>query len=298
MERKCVVRKLEYNVTHHCNLKCDHCDHLSPFFGPKDAAFNGSISLKELQKQISVLGRHIHADQFLILGGEPLLQKDILKFLSIVRDSKIADKVVLVTNGFLLNRQPDELFRLVDKITISFYPSQPLKQEELDRAQKRCAESSVELEVFRQPKFSMSVAGIKNDDARLVEGIFNTCTVAWTQRCYALHDGHVYRCSRAPFLGYKLYKVGAVDHDFSKEDGLRVEDTEDFSLKAEEYFNSSTPLKSCSYCLGSVGKRVKHRQLGKNEIQDEAWARHSIAESIDRVKAFRKLALWRMFGIR
>jgi len=298
MGYKCSVHKLEYNVTHHCNLKCDHCDHLSPFFGPKDAEFNRSISLPEFEKHIGVLSRHIHSEEFLILGGEPLLHKNVLEFLKLVKDSKICDKTVLVTNGFLLGNQDDELFRLVDKITISFYPSQPLKQEAIDKARERCQEHSVELEIFDQPKFSMSIVGIKNEDARLVDGIFNTCTVAWTQRCYALHDGYVYRCSRAPFIAYKLQRQGLIPHDFSKEDGLKLEDTDDFGAKAEEYFNRTTPLKSCSWCLGSVGKRVQHRQLSKTEINDEVWARHSIDESIDRVKAFRRIAMWRWFKVR
>jgi organic radical activating enzyme len=298
MGYKCSVHKLEYNVTHHCNLKCDHCDHLSPFFGPKDDEFNSSISVTAFEKQIEILGRHVHAEEFLILGGEPLLHKNVLDFLRLVKASKIADKTVLVTNGFLLPNQPDELFEIVDKITISFYPSLPLKKEMIDKAREKCEQHSVELEIFDQPKFSMSIVGIKNEDSRLVEGIFNTCTVAWTQRCYALHDGYVYRCSRAPFIAYKLQKVGAVAKDFSKEDGLKLEDSEDFGARAEEYFNRTTPLQSCSYCLGSVGKRVKHRQLSKTEIQDEVWARHSIGDSLDRVKAYRRIAMWRWLKIR
>jgi hypothetical protein len=298
MGQKCFVHKLEYNVTHHCNLKCDHCDHLSPFFGPKDTEFNNSISLENFEKQIGILARHVHSEEFLILGGEPLLHKNCLDFLKLVKVSQIADKTVLVTNGFLLPNQPDELFEIVDKITISFYPSLPLKPEMIEKAREKCREHSVELEIFDQPKFSMSIVGVKNEDARLVEGIFNTCTVAWTQRCYALHDGYVYRCSRAPFIAYKLSKVGAVAKDFSKEDGLKLDDADDFGARAEEYFNRTTPLKSCSYCVGSVGKRVQHRQLGKEEIRDEVWARHSIGESIDRVKAFRRIAVWRWFKIR
>ena len=94
MGYKCVVRKLEYNVTHHCNLKCDHCDHLSPFFGPKDAEFNSSISLVEFEKQIGILSRYVHTEEFLILGGEPLLHKNILEFLKLLRARKIADKIV------------------------------------------------------------------------------------------------------------------------------------------------------------------------------------------------------------
>jgi len=298
MPHKCLVHKLEYNVAYHCNLRCDHCDHLSPFFTPKEGEFNSSISLADFEKQIAILSRHVHGEEFLILGGEPLLNKQILEYLRAVKQSGIADKTVLVTNGFLLPVQNDELYKTVDKITISFYPSLPLKKEVIDAARERCEKYSVELEIHDQPKFSMSIVGIKNEDKKLVDGIFNTCTVAWTQRCYALHDGYVYRCSRAPFIAYKLLKQGIVPTDFSKEDGLKLEDADDFGARAEEYFNRTTPLKSCSYCLGSVGKRVEHRQLSKEEIKDESWARHSISDSLDRMKAFRRITMWRWLKVR
>ena len=138
MGYKCQVHKLEYNVAHHCNLKCDHCDHLSPFFGPKDDAFNTSISLEAFDQQLAVLSRHVHSEEFLILGGEPLLHKNCLRFFKAVKASGITDKAVLVTNGFLLDKQGDELFDVLDKITISFYPSLPLKQEAIDKARQRC----------------------------------------------------------------------------------------------------------------------------------------------------------------
>ena len=298
MVDKYSIRKLEYNTTHHCNLRCDSCDHLSPFFGPKDVKFDSSISLVEFNKQLDILSRYVCADELLIVGGEPLLRENILEFMKSVRRSNIAKKTVLVTNGFLLHKQNDELFDLVDKITISLYPSMPLRKDLVEQARARCARHSVELELFVQPKFSMSIVGIKTENATLVDGIFNTCHLAWTQRCYALHDGYVYRCSRAPFIGYKLYSVGLVERDFSKDDGLKVEDSEDFGARIAVYFNRPTALKSCAYCLGSVGKRIQHRQLSKTEIQDEAWATHSIDDSIDRAMAFRKLTMWRWLKVR
>ena len=112
--QKCLVHKLEYNVAYHCNLRCDHCDHLSPFFSPKDDEFNASISLETFEKQLAILSRHIHGEEFLILGGEPLLHKNCVDFLRLVKQSGIADKTVLVTNGFLLPVQKDELFKTVD----------------------------------------------------------------------------------------------------------------------------------------------------------------------------------------
>src|SRR5512146_3357781 len=67
MPQKCLVHKLEYNVAYHCNLRCDHCDHLSPFFSPREGEFNSSISLEDFEKQIAILSRHVHGEEFLLL---------------------------------------------------------------------------------------------------------------------------------------------------------------------------------------------------------------------------------------
>jgi hypothetical protein len=79
---------------------------------------------------------------------------------------------------------------------------------------------------------------------------------------------------------------------------LKLEDSSDFAERAQAYFESSTPLNACSYCLGSVGKRVKHRQMTQDEIDGQVWGQRTIADSIDRWKAFRKFNLWRILGIR
>ena len=292
------VQKIEYNVAHHCNLRCDHCDHLSPFFSARDADFNQSISPENFARQLLMLAPHLHTENFLILGGEPLLQKRILEFLNSLRESRIADRIILVTNGFLLLQQPDELFQSVHKIMISHYTSRPLADETIAKIRARCEAAGVELEIVRQPRFSMSVAGVKNSDSKQVNAIFQTCTVAWKQRCYTIHDGYLFSCSRAPFLGYMLHRQGLVERDFHKEDGLKLEDSSDFAERAQAYFESSTPLNACSYCLGSVGKRVKHRQMTQDEIDGQVWGQRTIADSIDRWKAFRKFNLWRILGIR
>lgn len=292
------VQKLEYNVAHNCNLRCDHCDHLSPFFTGKDADYNQSISPENFAQQLAILAPYIHTERFLILGGEPLLQKRILEFLAHLRESRIADKIVLVTNGFLLPQQPDELFKRVDKITISHYASRPVPEETIEKTRARCEAAGVELEIFYQPRFTMSVVGEKNTDTRQVDAIFQTCYAAWTQRCHSIQDGYIYRCSRAPFIGYRLHQQGLVDRDFHKEDGLKLEATENFGERLRAYLESTTPLKSCSYCLGSVGRRIEHRQLTKEEIDAQAWGLHTIASSIDPWKAFRKFSLWRLFGVR
>ena len=297
-KKKYSIKKLEYNVTHSCNLKCDFCDHLSPFFGKQDAEFESSISVERFRADMESLARYISVHQFLILGGEPLMNKSVVEYIRVAKETRIAEEVALVTNGFLLVAQPDELFELLDKIMITVYPSARLKDVTIEKIRERCKQHSVELEINHKPKFMMSILGSKNEDDKLVKNIFDTCSVAWKNRCFALHDGYLYRCSRAPFIAYKLKRQGLVDNDFSKQDGLKVEASEEFGEKIKAYVTSEAPLKSCSFCLGSVGKQVEHRQLLPDDIEAENWTQYGLDESIDHGRYYKKLAMLRLFGHR
>lgn len=163
---------------------------------------------------------------------------------------------------------------------------------------ERCKACGTELEIVRQTRFSMSVVGGKNSNSRQVKAIFQTCVLAWSQQCFTIHSGYIFRCSRAPFIGYRLQQQAIIPNDFRSEDGLKLEICSDFAERARKYFESSTPLKSCSYCLGCVGKRVEHRQMNKDDVESQAWSRRTVTGSIDEWKAFRKFNMWRFLGIR
>jgi organic radical activating enzyme len=292
------IEKLEYDVTNECNLKCDQCDHLAPFFNGGDTEFNRSINLEEFSRQLMLLAKHLHTNSFWILGGEPLLQKQLLDYLACLRSSGITDKIVLVTNGLMLAQQPDALFHAVDKIMISLYSSTPIPQQSLHKIVRRCETARVELGFFSKSHFRKTIVAKRNDDPHQVGLIFQTCTNAWNWHCHAIHDGHLYRCATAPILGYRLHHEGLVERDFRKDDGLKLEDSPELGDRIREYLSSSIPLESCFYCVGCVGKLVRHRQLSKKEIEEKTWIRSTVANSLDKWKAFRKFSRWRLIGQR
>lgn len=289
------INKLEYNVSNVCNLKCEQCDHLAPFFGARDAKFGSSITPENFARELALLAPHVHADSFLIVGGEPLLQERILDFLARLRESGITSQIVLVTNGLLLANQPDALFQSVDKIIISRYASVLSSEETIGRIRKRCDAARVELGFYWKSLFRKTIVGERNGDPRQVNRIFQTCANAWTWHCHAIQDGYLYRCPIAPLLGYKLHQQGLVERDFHEDDGLKLDDSPGFADRMRAYLESPAPLESCSYCLGCVGKAIKHRQMRKEEIEDQIWTGSTVANSIDPWKAFQKFVRWRLF---
>lgn len=90
---------IEFNLTQHCNLRCAHCDHASSML-PK-----GFADLTSFTRDVEVLSTVLSAGEFKFVGGEPLLHPQLLDFLRVAKESQIADRLILVTNGVLLHKE-------------------------------------------------------------------------------------------------------------------------------------------------------------------------------------------------
>lgn len=74
---------LDINVVHHCNLRCANCSHGSPF------AKKYVMGLDVLERDLTALKPYLHVGELLIVGGEPLLRKDLPEVLEICRKSDL-----------------------------------------------------------------------------------------------------------------------------------------------------------------------------------------------------------------
>ena len=281
------ISSIEFNLSHACNLKCANCDHLSPYFSAKNN--NKFVDYEKFLRQVTVLTKHARVNSFSFLGGEPLLKKDIVKYLKAVKDTGICKKLVLVTNGFLLPKMHEEAYKYLDQISVSTYPSPVLDRESLKVVEKTCRKHNVNIEYHRHDYFCYNVVSKEIQNSNLVHKIFMTCSLAWKQHCHTLFDNKISRCSRLPFMNLKLLEKGCIESDFIESDCLEIIDSSGFAKRLREYLESDTPLQSCRYCLGSVGKSVKHKQLTPKEVADEIWTEVIHNGSINWIKLYRKL---------
>lgn len=113
---KLTTRSLEINVTAHCNLRRYGCGRGSP------ALAEEYLSVPALAADLSVLSKVLHVGEFKLAGGEPLQHPALLEIIDIVRDSGIADRITLITNGVLLHQAPVDLWKKIDRIWVSVYP--------------------------------------------------------------------------------------------------------------------------------------------------------------------------------
>jgi MoaA/NifB/PqqE/SkfB family radical SAM enzyme len=252
-------QSVEYNVTEHCNLSCYGCDHASPLLPEKFAA------IEDFSRDFSALARVYHAEELRILGGEPLLHPDLLEFLREGRRIGIADSIWLYTNGVLLHTMPEELWELIDGLHLSAYPG---VRRRLDDAQcaRLCEAHGVKLDLEHYTEFTRTLVNQRIRERKLVTAIYQHCRMA--VECNTVHEGRFYKCAPAPFMGPRLALQG-IDFDNRAQDGVPLHDNPTLRDDLESYLNAPTPLAGCSYCLGTSGPLVPHRQLDRKGCN--AW---------------------------
>ena len=122
---------LEIHLADHCNLNCAYCEHYSslvnePQFHDMAEIEHGLILLKKYIDDIGMIR---------LLGGEPLLNKEVGEIVRMVRNMYPHSRLKVVTNGVLLFDMPDKFFdtlRDTDTgIDLSLYPELHKSYEEV-----------------------------------------------------------------------------------------------------------------------------------------------------------------------
>jgi len=101
-------RKIDYlriSVTQRCNFRCLYCMPKIPFdYIPKQDL----LSFEELFSFVKI-AIDCGIKKIRITGGEPLLRKDLSKFIKMINDYKNSIDLALTTNGFLLKDYAQDL---------------------------------------------------------------------------------------------------------------------------------------------------------------------------------------------
>jgi hypothetical protein len=264
LRRKINVAYFEYSIVAHCNLKCVHCSQVAPHnpvFYQDFAAY---------RRDIEALAEVYHTRRLRILGGEPLLHKELESFIKFSRDSGFADEVGVCTNAKVLRRMPDSFFQAIDFLNISWYEASG-PDEVLQFAREKCAEFDKPLRVdpvsSRTARWGIGHIDKRIDDDRLVEKIYLGCRNAHLNHNHTIHDGKYWKCAHVIFMKNYLEKLGTNVGDLFEGDGVPLHDNPNLKQELKDYRNSNTPLEACRYCLGSAGVRVKWHQLEKGEIE-------------------------------
>ena len=98
---KVEIRNLEIHVSHSCNLACESCSHYS------NQGHKGVVTAAEADAWMAHWSDRIAPHKFTLLGGEPAINPQLVDIVRITRARWPDAMIRLVSNGFLLHRQPE-----------------------------------------------------------------------------------------------------------------------------------------------------------------------------------------------
>ncbi|PLS18733.1 GTP 3',8-cyclase MoaA [Bacillus sp. M6-12] len=114
------LRDLRLSVTDRCNFRCRYCMP-AEIFGP-DYQFlpdERLLSFEEMERLVRIFSS-FGVKKLRITGGEPLLRRDLAKFIERVRSVEGIEDIAMTTNGTLLKKYAKDLKAAgLDRVTVS-----------------------------------------------------------------------------------------------------------------------------------------------------------------------------------
>lgn len=229
---------LQINLVDGCNLNCKGCAHFANLFDTTQIT-----DIEEFRNDLTFLSQKVHLFELRMMGGEPLLNKDLPKYIETARELLPDTDLRLVTNGILLLKQPEELFQCIKKnevtLDISGYkPILPYQDKITALLKEHDIPYVMTLNIGKFYK-TMNINGNSDEDRA-----YNKCSQSF---CTHLRNGRLYICPmEALFYRYlEYFDIRDFALDTTKF-GIDIYDEElDFSTLFYK-LTESVPL--CRYC--------------------------------------------------
>jgi hypothetical protein len=241
----------ETNITLACQNKCVSCNHFIPLQAPwfADPAV--------IERDLNTAAKVMHFGVYNTVGGEPTLHPRLVEILSIIRQSGIANRIEITTNGQNSDRWSDEIFRSIDSMIVT-----PYKLTDAERAHiiDQCETYGVSLQ-FHPVIFTQAAYKWKHPKD-IAAQLYRHCWYAANRN--VIDEGYFYRCCIGRFIPEVLLKqdrhVSGLALDCISEDTLRAYMTQ-----------SETPIE-CTVCASNCGERI----LWREQPDREAWLEESL----------------------
>jgi len=248
---------LEFHVCDHCNLNCKGCSHYSNIaekgvFADIDSYSRDIRRLRELFWGITTIR---------LMGGEPLLNKELNRFVEITREVFPDADLRVVTNGLLIPYIDPELACAMNKnhcgFDITLYEPTANILESIEKAlDKHKIQHNISNKVDKF--FRMKTLKPVNDPKK-------AATLCVRGGCYFLMEGCLAKCVE-PILIEKVNRWYSTD--FTSEDVHYIHDPQidPWELKKQ----LAGPIDFRRYCLPFYN-RFRWEQCGANEAKLEDW---------------------------
>lgn len=227
-----MLEYIEIPVTDMCNLNCRNCSRFAPLV--KEATF----PFEENMKAMNQLHRYIkHIGTIRLMGGEPLLDKNLSSYLTACRKLYKYSEISIVTNGILLDKRLDELKKDVLDNDISFVISMyPPFYNHIHKVMERLDKEKIRYSVYNGEIFAKILKPNAKDDKYWKR---RNCKVM----CYAIRKGHLFHCGPASMVELFENRFHA---GIKVEKGLDIFDSHLTTKKIHTYLDA--PVSLCEKC--------------------------------------------------
>ena len=199
---------MEYHVADHCNLNCKGCVHFAPLVKQEVFAVFDKVA-RDLERLKSIVP---YIDTIRILGGEPLLNKQLPDYLEMTRRLYPIAEINIVTNGILFQNPNAALISSLQKnnigVDISVYPPMFKKIDKIASAIMAAG-----ITVTCTPPINDFFCPLDQNAGHAKFTNVHHCN------CPNLYDGALYVC---PVIAYLRYFNKAFGTNFNDKDG-RIE---------------------------------------------------------------------------
>lgn len=220
---------LDVNVVEHCNFGCANCSHLSPLHKP------WSMTLEEIERDLTALKPILHPRNVNIVGGEPTLHKEIIEIMRLLKRIRIDDQTHLITNGSMLRYMTEDFWKEIEFLKVSIYAR--MEQSTMDLVAQKSQQYGFGVEASEFKEFFRQFKSVPDDG---VES-FKKCP--WKSDCFSVHRGYFYLCPQATFF---LSTLGGMK---STVDGLSLEGITEEALN--DYMHREKPFVACRACAAA-----------------------------------------------
>lgn len=226
---------IEFDAARKCNLNCRGCLRYSNI--TQDSSGYDLVTLERDLKRLKTIFNNIAYIK--ILGGEPLLCKDLYKFVERIFSYFPDTQVDILSNGLLVPQMDrvliEEIRKHAARLSISIYKATEKYTEEIE---KFCNGEEIELNVYvNKDKFLKQLNSKGDSDG---ETIVKNCM---SKKCTIIKDGIINRCCQ-PVYTYELNKRFGTE--FPEDIGISIYEDGITYKEIKEYITSNTAF--CQYC--------------------------------------------------
>jgi len=252
------LETIEIHIADHCNLNCKNC---SMFCGL--VPHRTFPSFQQTASDIRKLKQFFdHVKVFRLIGGEPLLNPDLERYIWEARAAFPHTDIRMITNGILVRNMSPGLLQAIRECDVSFIVTHYLPvSDQMESIREFLAENQIRYTISGIITEFQKIYDMRGTADPAVR--FASCH--WKSSCATMGSGKIAACF-VPFVIRYLSDTFQLD---IKEDG-QIDLYEEGLTTKEIRRRMQTPFSLCKYCApkGMTAPWCIHRQSEGHNIGD------------------------------